>query len=124
MRKLVWLFIAGGCGVLARYWLGGLVQRWTGGSFPWGTFAVNVAGCLAFGFVWSLAEQRLVISGETRFLLLTGFMGAFTTFSTYAFETSGLIRDTQWWLATGNLFGQMAVGLGALLLGMALGRLV
>ncbi len=124
MQKLVWLFIAGGLGVLARFGLGGLVQRYYSGSFPLGTFVINVLGCFSFGIIWSLAEERMVISGETRFLLLTGFMGAFTTFSTYAFETSGLMRDSEWLLAAGNVLGQTFLGLVAIIVGMAIGRLL
>ena len=122
MNKLVWLFLAGGIGVLARYGLGALVHRWYGGHFPLGTFVINVLGCLIFGFFWSLAEERMVISAETRVILLTGFMGAFTTFSTYAFETTGLIRDGQWMMVAGNIVGQTILGLVAILGGMAVGR--
>ena len=123
MNKLFWLFIAGGFGVLARFILGGLIQRWYGGTFPLGTFIINVLGCLLFGIIWSLAEERLVISGDTRFILLTGFMGAFTTFSTFAFETSGLMRDSEWLLTMGNVLGQTFLGLVAIVGGMAIGRL-
>lgn len=75
MTKLMWLFAAGGLGALARYGLGGLVQWWSGSELPVGTIVVNLVGCLAFGFVWTLADERLIISGETRFIILTGFMG-------------------------------------------------
>lgn len=124
MNKLIWLFIAGGFGVLARFGLGGVIQRWYGSTFPIGTFVINVLGCLLFGVIWSLAEERLVISSETRFILLTGFMGAFTTFSTFAFETSGLMRDSEWLLAMSNVLGQTLLGLVAVVGGMAIGRLL
>jgi CrcB protein len=114
--------MAGAAGTLSRYWLGGLVQRICGESFPWGTLAVNGLGCFLFGFVWSLAEERLVISGETRFLILTGFMGAFTTFSTFAFETGEQLRDSEWLLALGNVAAQLILGLALVFLGTALGR--
>lgn len=122
--KLMWLFAAGGLGALARYGLGGLVQRWYGSEWPVGTFMVNLLGCLAFGFVWTLADERLIISGETRFIILTGFMGAFTTFSTFAFETSGLLRDAQWWSAAGNVLGHNVLGVAAVIAGMALSKLL
>lgn len=122
MTRLAWLFLAGGIGALTRFSLAGLIQRWSGSSFPLGTFVINIIGCLLFGWIWSLAEERLLISGETRFILLTGFIGAFTTFSTFAFESSGLLRDSEWLLAAGNILGQTVLGMFAILAGMALGR--
>ena len=124
MTKLMWLFAAGGLGALARYGLGGFVQRLCGSEFPFGTIVVNLVGCLAFGFVWSLADERLIISGETRFIILTGFMGAFTTFSTFAFETSGLLRDAEWWSAAGNVLGHNVLGVAGVIGGMAFGKLL
>jgi CrcB protein len=70
-----------------------------------------------------MAEERLVISGETRAIVLTGFIGAFTTFSTFAFETGQLLRDAQWWSAVANLAAQNALGVVFLFLGFAVGRL-
>jgi CrcB protein len=122
--KLVWLCLAGALGTLARYGLQGLVQRWTGGSFPWGTLAVNVLGCLAFGVVWTVASERQVISPQLRTVLLMGFMGAFTTFSAFVFETEQLGRGGQWLLAGANVGIELALGAVALGLGMALGRLI
>jgi CrcB protein len=83
---------------------------------------VNVSGCLFFGFVWTLAEDRMLISPRTRFVVLTGFMGAFTTFSTFAFETSQMIADSEWNRAAGNLALHNFLGLAAIFLGFALGR--
>jgi CrcB protein len=122
MREIGLLAVAGALGTLFRYALGGAVQRLIGSDFPWGTLAVNALGCFLFGVVWTMAEERMVISGQTRFILLTGFMGAFTTFSTYAFETSGFLRDSQWLLAAGNLLGQNALGLACVFLGFVAGR--
>lgn len=121
--KMIWLFLAGGIGTLARYWLSGFVQRLSTSDLPYGTFAVNGLGCLLFGLVWALAEERLVISGETRFIILTGFMGAFTTFSTFAFESSVLLRDVQWWPAAVNIVAHNVVGISAVILGIAVAKL-
>ena len=123
LQRLGLLAVTGAIGTLARYWLGGLVYRVCGTGFPWGTFTVNVLGCFLFGVVWVLAEERLLIKGETRFVILTGFMGAFTTFSTFAFETHQLVRDSEWLLAAGNVIGQVALGFLGLFVGIALGRL-
>jgi CrcB protein len=121
-KELALLAVAGALGTLSRYGLAGLAQRLGGPQFPWGTFTVNAMGCFLFGLIWTLAEERLVISGQTRFILLTGFMGAFTTFSTYAFETSTLLQDAQWRLAAGNALGQLVVGVTFMFLGYAVGR--
>ncbi len=123
MQRVVLIGVAGALGALARYSLAELVQRSTQGGFPWGTMAVNILGSFLFGMIWTLAEDRLVISTESRLIILTGFMGAFTTFSTFIFETGGLLWASQWMLAVGNLLGQIVVGLAFLALGMAAGRL-
>lgn len=122
--KLAWLSAAGAVGTLARYWVGGLVQDLCGDRFPWSTLVINAAGSFLFGLVWTLAEDRLLISPETRVVLLTGFMGAFTTFSTFAFETGQQLRDAQWLPAAANVGAQVALGLAGLFLGFALGRLL
>jgi CrcB protein len=123
-QKLLLLAAAGAAGTLARFGLSGLVQRFSAGGFPWGTFAVNGLGCLLFGIVWSLAEERLVISGATRTIVLVGFMGAFTTFSTFAFETGQMLDDSQWLLAAGNVLLQNVAGIALLLAGMAMGKML
>jgi fluoride exporter len=122
--KILSLAIAGALGTLARFGLGGLVQRLHDGGFPWGTLAVNALGCFLFGVVWTLAEERLVVSGETRLVALVGFMGAFTTFSTYAFETSAMLRDAEWLLAATNALAQNGLGVLCFFLGVAVGRAV
>ncbi len=124
LQKLVLIAVAGGLGTLARYGLAGLVQRAVDGAFPWGTVAVNLLGCFLFGTLWSVMESRVSIGGEARAMILVGFMGAFTTFSTFAFETAQMLREAQWLLAAGNMAVQNLVGIAALLLGLALGRLV
>lgn len=122
-QKMVWLAVLGAAGTLTRYWLDGMVQWWFGTKFPWGILVVNVLGCFLFGVVWMMAEERIVISGDTRFVILTGFMGAFTTFSTFAFQTGNFMRDSQWWLAFANVAAQIGFGLIFLFLGLAVGRL-
>lgn len=122
MLKYFLMAGAGGLGALARYSLGGLVHRFVTQSFPWGTFVVNITGCFLFGFVWSWAENRLFFTADHRMVVLTGFMGSFTTFSTFIFESQMLIRDNQWMAALLNLLGQNLLGLVALFAGIALAR--
>lgn len=124
MSKIAWIALAGGLGTIARYGLAGLVQNRAGTGFPWGTFAVNAAGCLLFGFVLAAAESRLTLSAETRAALFVGFLGAFTTFSTFISETRGLAVDAGLLLAGANLVGQTLLGFGCLVGGVALGRML
>lgn len=121
-----WLLIAfaGALGTLARYSLTGLIQFLLGSGFPWGTALVNVLGSFLFGVIWSLAEGRLALTPQSRAIILTGFMGAFTTFSTFMFETGGLLQDAQWAFALGNVALQVVVGLACLLVGLAIGQLI
>ncbi len=123
LKKIILIAIAGGCGALLRYWLSGLVQGTYKGGFPFGTLAVNVAGCFLFGAVWSLAEGRYSISTEMRTVILVGFMGAFTTFSSFAFDTGDLMRESQWGLAATNVLAQNILGVGAFFVGLIVGRL-
>ncbi|EGJ51876.1 fluoride efflux transporter FluC [Desulfocurvibacter africanus] len=124
MSKVLLIGLAGMCGTLARYWLSGAVYAILGRGFPWGTAAVNALGCLLFGFVFVLAEERLLLRGDARIMVLVGFMGAFTTFSTLVFETNQLLRDAQWAFAALNLMGQTVLGFLALWAGMALARII
>lgn len=93
-----------------------------GGNLPWGTLFVNAVGCFLFGLVWTLANERMVISGETRIVVLGGFMGAFTTFSTFVFDTGGFVQDARWLMASGNVLVQTGVGLVFLFVGVIAGR--
>jgi CrcB protein len=120
-HRLAWLTVMGALGTLCRYWLDGLVMRQTGARFPWGILIVNTLGCFLFGLVYPLAEERLLISGETRFIILTGFMGAFTTFSTFTFQTAEFLRDSQWLYAGLNVVGQLVLGMGCMFAGLAIG---
>jgi CrcB protein len=122
MYQLLWIALAGAAGTLCRYWLQDLVQRLGGWTFPAGTLAVNALGSFLFGLIWALAEERLVIRPELRIILLAGFMGAFTTFSTFAFETGAFLRDSQWAMAAVNVAAQNVLGILCLFAGLAVSR--
>ena len=124
IQKLLWLASAGAVGTLTRYGLAGLVHRIVGSSLPWGTLVVNVIGCLGAGFLWTLFETRWPLSGESRSIILIGFMGAFTTFSAFILETGQLMRVSEWLYAFGNVALQLLLGLVALYLGILLARLI
>ncbi len=120
--KLVLIAVAGTVGTLARYWVSGLTYQLMGSRFAYGTLAVNVIGCFLFGIVWSLAEERMAIPALARIAILVGFMGAFTTFSTFAFETMNYVRDSQFMLAFLNLGANCVLGFGAIVSGVWLAR--
>ena len=115
--------VAGGLGAGSRYGLTLLIQRGLGQDFPWGTFIVNVLGCLLFGLAFAAFNKRAV-RPEVALVVLTGFMGAFTTFSTYWFETSQLLQSARYGAAALNFLGQNALGLAGLSLGLMLGRAI
>jgi CrcB protein len=122
MIKLTFVFIAGGIGCLARYGLGIAMQKMAIGNLPLGTFIINMIGCFLFGIVWSLAEERQVLSQDMRLLLLTGFMGSFTTFSTFAFENNQLLKNSAWAAASSNMVFQVLLGVALVQCGMWLAK--
>ena len=111
--------LGGAVGAVSRYLASGWVQTLTGGFFPWGTMAVNVAGSLALGFtmVWL---QSTTASAELRDLITVGFLGSFTTFSTFSYETGAMLRAGDWYRAGGYTAGSVALGLVAVALGASL----
>jgi fluoride exporter len=119
---LVALF--GAAGAVSRYALDGWVTGLTRGQFPWGTMTVNVIGSFALGVVVALTTERLVASPQWRIALGIGFIGAFTTFSTYAYETIKLAEDGAVGLALANAVGMLALGFTASALGLAAGRAI
>ncbi len=104
-----------------RFALADFVQARTGGGFPWGTLAVNAVGCFAFGLVLSVLGAHTHLPPSVKLGVLVGFMGAFTTFSTFAFDTHELLQDS-WTLAAGNVVAHNLLGLVCLLGGLALGK--
>jgi CrcB protein len=123
MHKLVWIGFAGALGTLARYGVATLAQRWFGGGFPWGTVCVNLGGCFLFGLVFALWHDRGALDPDTARVLLVGFMGGFTTFSSYVNDLVGLAGAARWLPVSLNFLLQNVGGVASCLAGMALGRL-
>jgi CrcB protein len=121
-QNLIFMALAGGAGTLCRYGLSGVAQRLVGERFPAGTLVVNLLGCLLFGLFWGWLEARAGFSPQARLVVLTGFMGAFTTFSTFAFETAGLLQGGQWLAAVLNVSVQAVAGVVLVLVGMAVAQ--
>lgn len=110
MTKYFLVAVGGAAGSVLRYALQGAVQRWAGGSFPAGTVAVNVLGCLVVGFIAAAFTGPLLVREEYRVGLTIGVLGGFTTFSTFELETLHLANDGQFRLALANVV--LSVGLG------------
>jgi CrcB protein len=122
---MIYLLIAlgGAAGSLLRYLIGGAVQRMSAGGFPVGTMFVNVSGCFLIGI---LVRQflNMQVSPELRALLIVGFCGGFTTFSTFSADTLGLIEGGEYGRATGYVILSVALCLAATLAGMTAMRLL
>lgn len=110
MIRLLAIAGAGALGALARYGLSGAAQRWFPTGFPGGTLVVNIVGCFLLGLLATLGLERLTISPTTRTAVLVGFLGAFTTFSTFGYETLALMREGD--MARAGLNVALSVGLG------------
>lgn len=109
-------------GANARYWIGyWAAQKW-GAAFPYGTFLINISGSFLLGLFLTLTAERLLIDPRLRFLITVGFFGAYTTFSTFSFESITLINRGQWILGLLNAFGSTLIGLLAVALGIALAK--
>jgi CrcB protein len=117
MKELLLVGIGGGLGAMARYGLSGFAHRVLGASFPYGTLAVNVLGCLVIGAVLYLVEGRAVLSLQARLFLATGILGGLTTFSSFGYETLELLRSQQLRLALLNVAANVVLGLGSVWLG-------
>ena len=121
MRELLLVAVGGAVGAMGRYGVGLWARARFGTDFPWGTFVVNVAGSLLLGFLMGLALSGR-LDRHVRSVLATGFCGAFTTFSTFSFETLGMMREGKMLRAGANLGVSVALGLVAAMLGLWMGQ--
>ena len=124
MQKTIFIAFAGAVGTILRYWLSGSVARHYGETFPWGTMAVNLIGCLMAGALFFLTEERFLISPTVRTVLLIGLLGGFTTFSSYGLQTFTLLRDGEFGLAILNVVTSNVLGLLMVWVGYVLGRVL
>jgi len=123
LARVLVLSAGGALGVNARYWLGVLMARWTGPRFPWATVAINVSGSFAIG-IGAVALAARWPGPMARLFVVTGFLGGYTTFSSFAFESLTLWERGDRALSTANTFGSVAAGLAAVVLGVAAGRAI
>ncbi len=122
MANIFIIGIGGFLGAISRYgaalWIG---QRW-GRTFPLGTFLINISGSFLIGLLMSLFTERFMVNPQWRLLLIVGFLGAYTTFSTFEYETGALVKDGEWMIAMLNVMLSVIVGFVALKLGEVIAK--
>ncbi|MDX1694253.1 MAG: fluoride efflux transporter CrcB [Ketobacteraceae bacterium] len=124
LHQLMWVAIGGGCGAMARFALSAWVNSLSSSAFPWGTYVVNFLGSCLFGVLFVLVFANQPHREMLRLLLLVGFLGAFTTFSTFSFETVRLMESGYWWLAAGNIIASVASCIMGAWVGMGVARMI
>lgn len=124
MQTVLLIGLGGFAGSVARYLVDARVTAWTGGSLPWGTFAVNMTGSFLLGLLFALITERAALPASFRGPLMIGVIGSYTTFSTLTLESWRMIEDGAWWVASANLAGSIVAGVVAIVAGIALGRAI
>lgn len=114
--------LGGAAGAIARYVVDGFVSERTGGGFPWGTLVINLSGSFLLGLLFAVTAERAILPAEVRGPLMIGFLGAYTTFSTFMLESWRLVETGAWGFALANLGGSIALGLVAVVAGLTVGR--
>ena len=124
MEKFLLISTGAVLGANARYWMGTWVSEKWGSPFPIGTLIINITGSFLLGLFMTLATERFLIDPRWRFLVAVGFLGAYTTFSTFTYESFNLIFKGQWLPGLLNLLGSSLLGLLAVGLGVYLGKVL
>ena len=124
MVKIISLVVGGALGTTLRYFFSGAIYKITGSDFPYGTLAVNIAGCFIIGFLVSITETKFILGPNSKVLLMVGFCGAFTTFSTFILETANLMKDGEISRAFLNVFISLILGFVFLRAGMIMGEVL
>ena len=117
MLKILSIGIGGFIGAILRYGMAEYISLNSGSFYPWGTFSVNLLGAFTIGFLWKALEY-VPINADLKALIFVGMIGAFTTFSTFMFETVKLLQDSEYLYALTYLFGSIVFGLVAVYLGI------
>ena len=113
MQKYFFIAVGGSLGAIARYWVGSAIASRLGTKFPYGTFVINISACIIIGFSLTYLGKRAELNPAWRFLIPTGFVGAYSTFSTYEWETLSSLRTGAFSLAALYAIGSLLLGLVA-----------
>jgi len=119
---VLWIGLGGFLGANARYFMGRAIIERFGSAFPWGTLTVNVIGSLLIGLIMEFLGQRLIADPAYRLFLVVGFLGGFTTFSSFAFETVTLLHDDKFARAGAYIVASNVAAIAACIIGMWLVR--
>ncbi len=117
MVRYILVLVGGAVGSLTRFVVGTAIVARLGGRFPYGTVFINLTGSFLIGFAMTYLTERTYLNPNWRFLLVIGFLGGYTTFSSFEWETLSLMRDGSRWLGLLNGFGSFIIGYGAVWLG-------
>lgn len=124
MIKLLLIGSAGFIGTLSRYWLSGLIAKRYGETFPLGTLVVNLVGCFLVGMLFYLLQERFMVDQTMRTVVMIGFLGGFTTFSSFELQTFTLLQNGEFGLAALNAGLSNLIGLVFVWAGYSLGKIV
>jgi fluoride exporter len=124
VKDFLAISVAAIVGANLRYLLSRLVAREFGAIFPYGTLAINIVGSFIVGFFVIWTTERVLVDPRWRLLVVVGFCGSFTTFSSYAFESMSFFEQGHWTLMLANIFGNNLLCLGGALAGMAVARVL
>lgn len=124
MQKYFLIALGGALGSIVRYWMGSTISGRFGVRFPWGTFVINLTACLIIGFTLTALGKRAGLNPAWRYLLPIGFIGAYSTFSTYEWETLSTLRSGAVLLAALYAGGSLVLGLAATWLGAVVAELI
>ncbi len=122
--ELLSIAAGGALGAVSRFCLGNFISRIIGSALPYGTFVINIVGCFFMGLIMTMIIERGMLSASWRLLLCVGFLGGFTTFSSFGYETLMLLQEEKIFAALAYVGGSIILGLMSAALGVAVGKLL